>query len=123
MLTILIAEDDKTTRLILSAVVAKIGYTPITVNNGRFAWELLKLNQRVIDLLITGLKMQEMDGYALIEHIRSDEHLRNLPVIVQSAFLGVHETTRLMEKNIDYVLTKPLDHIYLEKCIKKTLLN
>ncbi len=121
--SILIAEDDRVTQLLLNAIVKKLGYTPITASNGRFALEFLEKNHQDVELLITDLMMPEMDGYALIESIRSNEQLSGLPIIVQSAYLGVKETARLMEKNIDYVLPKPIDQKYLMQYIKQSIAN
>ncbi len=120
---ILVAEDERVSQLLLSAIVRELGYTPISAGNGRSALEFLEKNHRDVDLLITDIMMPEMDGYALIESIRSNDQISGLPIIVQSAYLGVKKTARLMEKNIDYVLPKPINQKHLMQYIKQSIAN
>ena len=110
---VLIAEDDTSTMFVICSVVKRMGHTAIRASNGRIAWEILQDNHDVVDLLITDLMMPEMDGHDLIHNIRQDMKTAKLPIIVQSAYLGVKGTRSLMEEGVDAVIPKPIDGKYL----------
>ena len=110
---VLVAEDDTSTMFVICSVVKRMGHTAIRACNGRIAWEILQDNHDTIDLLITDLMMPEMDGHDLIHNIRQDMKTAKLPIIVQSAYLGVRGTKSLMEEGVDAVIPKPIDGKYL----------
>jgi len=105
--TVLIVDDEK---LFLSSLKEGLlafadEFSVITANNGRKALE--KLNQQDVDLVVTDLKMPEMDGFQLLTQMIKD--FPHIPFIVMTAF-----GTPDIEKNIadleafDY-LEKPID--------------
>lgn len=108
MANILIVDDDKTFRLSLSEGLNELeeGYRILIAENGKKAVEVL--NSTKIDLVITDLKMPEMDGFELIAYIR--KHYAKLPTIVITAFgtpeieAGVKQMGALQyaEKPIDF---------------------
>ena len=61
MFHILVADDDKHTRMLLRAVLESENYTVSTAENGEQALELL--DREHIDLVILDVMMPEMDGY------------------------------------------------------------
>jgi len=79
----LIAEDDTTTRLILQRSLQKAGWTVSEAANGRIALELL--DQRIPDLILLDLMMPEVDGFAVLEHLRHHPVYRQIPVVVVTA--------------------------------------
>ncbi len=83
-ITILIAEDDLAMRDILTHKLISKGYEVLAAENGLSAWDVIQKRQP--NLVLTDLMMPELDGFALLEKIRShkDEHISKLPVIVLS---------------------------------------
>ncbi len=116
---ILVVEDDAVSMEMICGLIEKKGHIPLRANNGRLAWEFVKENYRVIDVLITDLMMPEVDGYELIDKMRGNEATAGLPIIVQSAYLGVKGTRRLMEKGVDAVMPKPIDNKFLMEYIER----
>jgi CheY-like chemotaxis protein len=119
MTKILIVDDDKTFRLSLSEGLSELeeGYTIIAAENGKSAVSVL--NSTKIDLVITDLKMPEMDGFELIAYIR--KYHPALPAIVISAF-GTPE----IEKGVKQMgalefAEKPIDFDNLIQIISDTL--
>lgn len=121
MALILVAEDEVVSRLVICEIIKKLGHVPLKAGNGQIAYDFLKDNADEIKVIITDLMMPQMDGYQLIEKINSNPQYKSIPIIVQSAYLGVTETAKLMEQGIDYVMTKPVDTADLEDYIKKLL--
>jgi DNA-binding response OmpR family regulator len=88
-----------------------------TAVNGKEAVEIL--NEKPIDLLVTDLKLPEMDGFELLAW--SSRHKPQLPVIVMSAFGTPEIETRLAGMDTLEFLDKPLDLETLEIGIMKGL--
>ena len=93
--TVLIAEDSKMLRDLLVSTLTTSGYTAITAtDNGQEAWDKLQqLTERdaaklPFDLLITDIEMPQMDGHHLIKRIKSDETLKEMPVVIFSSLIN-----------------------------------
>jgi CheY-like chemotaxis protein len=81
MSRILVAEDSPTQALAIRLMLENAGHGVILAKNGREA--LGTLSQTAADLVVTDLKMPEMDGLHLVEAIRTQHPL--VPVILMSA--------------------------------------
>jgi len=79
MKSVLIIDDEKVFRDILSLNLAKQGYKVESAANGQRAIEFLKLNS--VDLIILDLKMPQMDGNQFLQSFKSDLKL-NIPYII-----------------------------------------
>ena len=77
---LLIAEDDLTSRSILSGVTAKWGYQPLLTEDGEAAWEVLQ-GEECPRLLLLDWEMPKLDGMALCKRIRQQES-ENPPYII-----------------------------------------
>ncbi|MGM9625480.1 MAG: response regulator transcription factor, partial [Eubacteriales bacterium] len=105
MFHILVADDDKNTRLLLRAVLEAEHYTVSTAENGEEALEIL--DREHIDLVILDIMMPTMDGYAFTETIRSVEN--NLPILMISAKQLPEDKKRGFLVGTDDYMTKPID--------------
>ena len=81
MFHILVADDDKNTRLLFKAVLEREGYTVSTAINGEEA--LAILDREHIDLVVMDIMMPKMDGYEFTRLVRESED--NLPILMISA--------------------------------------
>lgn len=77
---VLIAEDDMTSRSILTAILRKWGYDPIAVANGSEAWEIMK-KPDAPGLVLLDWEMPGMDGLEICRRIR-DLQLFNAPYLI-----------------------------------------
>ncbi|MCL2574545.1 MAG: chemotaxis protein [Defluviitaleaceae bacterium] len=92
---ILMAEDSPTLNKLLVECLTQAGYTNLTMcSNGEEAWDILQKyrdsGQPLVDfvrLVITDVEMPVMDGHKLINLIRSDETLKDIPVIIFSSLI------------------------------------
>ena len=62
---LLIVDDNKVNRLLLSRNVELLGHKALTAENGRVAMEMLKADR--FDLLLLDIEMPEMDGFQVLE--------------------------------------------------------
>lgn len=120
MAKILIAEDDSAVSASLSDFINQMGHAAFVCPNGRNALECLYANQD-IDTLITDMRMPGMDGRELVQAVREAPNLRNIPIIMISAFVSVHEIADLLKTGITFFQAKPLRLLELEENLNRCL--
>ena len=81
MFHILVADDDKHTRMLLRAVLENANYTVSTAANGAEALELL--DREHIDLVVLDIMMPQMDGYEFTRLVRETDNA--LPILMVTA--------------------------------------
>lgn len=108
--SVLLADDSITTRLLLKNILETAGFRVTTAVDGLDAWGKIKLH--AFDLIVTDLEMPNMDGFKLIEQIRSDKKLTNLPVVIVSTRESQQDRLRGIDVGADaYVIKRGLnDH-------------
>jgi len=95
---VLVVDDNDDDRAALTRALRASGYEVASVDSGAYALTWLAQNPAPA-LLLLDLVMPGMDGFALLDHIRSDEHLRSIKVLVMSAKdLTSNETNFLLER-------------------------
>lgn len=104
MAKILIVEDDANLRMLMTLRL-KSKYDIVSCADGAAALE--KYEEGGIDLIVTDLMMPGMDGYALVENIRSLGH--NTPVIMLTAKDGINDKGRGFAVGTDDYMTKPVN--------------
>ena len=67
------------------------------------------LQEQNIDLIILDIMMPEMNGYKVLERIKTDEKTKHIPVIVASAFNEDSHKEKALEKGAELYLGKPID--------------
>ncbi|MCF8090849.1 MAG: sigma-54 dependent transcriptional regulator [Desulfotignum sp.] len=117
MESILIVDDEKHYRLILSEVLQEEGYTSFTAASGMEALDLLK--SQIIDLVLTDVKMPGMTGIDLLEKIK--EITPDLPVIIMTAFGSVEKAVEAMHKGAYTFILKPFENEALIAHISKSI--
>ena len=117
MFKILVAEDDLSTRKLLSAILKREGYEPVQACNGKEALEIM--DHEHIDLLISDVMMPEMDGYELTETIRESGSL--MPIMLLTAkSMPEDKHTGFLVGTDDYMV-KPVDRQEMVLRIKALL--
>lgn len=116
---LLVVDDNKVNRLLLSRSLEQQGHLVSTAENGLQALEMLKT--AVYDLLLLDIEMPEMDGFQVLEHVLADPDLRQIPVIVTSAVEGMDSVVRCIELGAEDYLAKPLNPVLLRARINASL--
>jgi two-component system, NtrC family, response regulator len=117
METILIVDDEKHYRLILSEVLEEEGYQSFTAASGMEALDILK--SQIIDVVLTDVKMPGMTGIDLLEKIK--EINPELPVIIMTAFGSVEKAVEAMQKGAYTFILKPFENEALIAHIAKSI--
>jgi adenylate cyclase len=116
---LLVADDNKVNRLLLTRSLELQGHRVASAENGRVALEMLR--RESFDLLLLDMEMPEMDGFAVLEQLVHDSHLRDLPVIVTSSLEGVDHVVRCIELGAADYLIKPVNPVLLRARINSSL--
>lgn len=102
---LLIVDDDKTTRKLLSLYLKGKGYEVVTAENGLDALE--KLGTESINLVITDMNMPYMDGIELARTLRADPAWKAMPLIMVTTEADDDERNKAYEAGVDDYLVKP----------------
>ena len=117
---LLVVDDDETNRYTLATRLAREGYSNLTMaSDGRQALELLR--DRPFDLVLLDVMMPEMNGYQVLEHLKANAELRNVPVIMISALGDMTSVVRCIELGAEDYLPKPFDATLLRARVSATL--
>ncbi len=108
MSNILVVDDDKTIRMLLTQLVSKLGHHCIVASDGQRAVEILEDNPHV-DVMITDMQMPRMHGDVLVKYLREHEHFSQTPIIMVSGFVQTHEVKDLLANGVDRFVPKPID--------------
>ena len=119
MATILITDDEVNIVSGLKYAFEDEGYTVLSANNGLEAWHLVNTN--AVDLVITDLRMPEMDGYELIRKINASYPM--LPIIVLTGHGTIETAVETMRDGAVDFFTKPVDLDKLLLVVKKSIKN
>ena len=80
---VLIVDDDPTALDLLGTVLRSVGYEIHTTSSGSAALELL--SQIPVNGILLDLLMPEMDGFELLEHLKENDRLKEIPIIILTA--------------------------------------
>ena len=116
---LLVVDDNKVNRLLLSRSLEMQGHLAALAENGRVALEMLR--REPFDLLLLDIEMPEMDGFAVLEQLKADPQLRDLPVIVTSSVEGLDNIVRCIGLGAEDYLSKPLNSVLLKARIDASL--
>jgi len=101
---ILVADDSLTVRELERKLLASRGYDVTVAVDGMDAWNALRTES--FDLLITDIDMPRLDGIELVLLVKSDPHLKNLPVMIVSYKDREEDRQRGLDAGADYYLAK-----------------
>ena len=116
---LLVADDNKVNRLLMTRSLELQGHTVATAQNGRIALEMLRETR--YDLVLLDMEMPELDGFGVLEQMAADSRLRSVPVIVTSSLEGIGDIVRCIELGADDYLHKPVNPVLLKARINSSL--
>ena len=115
MTTILIVDDEAGTLLLLQSLLKSNGYAVKTAGDGMSALEIVKGGG--IDITVTDLRMEPMDGMALFHEIRKVTTV--MPVIILTGYASIETAIDAMKSGVFDYLTKPFKVDDMLACLKR----
>ena len=116
---IMIVEDNDYNRDILKRRLDREGYSVIECINGREAIDALKTEK--VDMILLDIMMPEMNGYEVLENLKKNDELMNIPVIVISALSEIDNAVKCIELGAEDHLPKPFSPTLLRARINSGL--
>jgi CheY-like chemotaxis protein len=107
MRTILYVEDTSEQRDLLAMFLGMHDYQVAVAKDGIEG--LAQARKLKPDLILLDLGMPKMDGYQMMEELRADEALKDIPVVVISAWTAATHRDRAKAAGADIFITKPFE--------------
>ncbi|MBY4678502.1 sigma 54-interacting transcriptional regulator [Marinobacterium arenosum] len=113
---ILLVDDDPALLKLLGLRLSASGYRVTTANSGA---EALRLLDESVNLVLTDLRMEEMDGLALFQAIQQQHP--QLPVVIMTAHGSIPDAVSATQQGVFGFLTKPIDRDQLMETLERAL--
>jgi len=116
---VLIVDDNEINRDMLVRRLRRKDFNLSMAVNGREALSMIQ--EKPYDLVLLDIMMPEVDGYAVLKHLKNDAKLQHIPVIMISAIEEMDSVMKCMEIGADDYLTKPFDPELLKAAVNRCL--
>ena len=115
----LVVDDNRVNRLLLTHALEQNGHNVSTAENGRIGMQMLKA--QTFDVILLDIDMPEMNGFEVLEALLQDNDLRDLPVIMTSASDELDRVVKCIEMGAEDYLVKPLNPVLLRARVNASL--
>jgi DNA-binding response OmpR family regulator len=105
--TIVVADDDEATRMLLLQILRRAQFTVHACENGQLACEAV-VRERP-DVILLDWMMPVMDGRAVVEHLKANLETRGIPIVMLTTQSEIAERVIALEAGVQDFLTKPFD--------------
>ena len=116
-LRILTVDDSATMRMLLLQALRGSGFDVAQADDGLTALDWLAAND--VDVVITDINMPGLDGYGLIEHIRSGHRHRDRPILVLTTESSDEKKERARKAGATGWIVKPFDADKLAAAVRR----
>jgi CheY-like chemotaxis protein/anti-sigma regulatory factor (Ser/Thr protein kinase) len=116
--SVLVVDDHALDRKLLTAYLTPEGYEVDTASDGVEAWGKLNAEPERYDVVLLDRTMPRMDGMQLLTRMKEEEHLRMVPVIMQTALARRDHILEGIRAGAYYYLTKPYDVDMLKSVVR-----
>ncbi|MBI5655371.1 MAG: response regulator [Geobacter sp.] len=125
---ILLVEDQPDDQFLTLRTLRKLKITNVMVaNEGEEALRFLQGDKKqreeppvlLPSLILLDLRMPKVDGFEFLEALRSDERIKEIPVIVLTSSPQEKDQTRCMQLGVKAYLNKPLDVYAFDRAMQQ----
>lgn len=116
---VLVVDDDKTTRKMLSLILKSKGYEVVTAENGMDGLQKLGIEQ--INLILTDMNMPYMDGIEFIKQVRANPEMSHIPIVMLTTEADEEEKQRAYKAGVDDYLVKPATGEQIVESMKRII--
>lgn len=117
---ILIADDDPVIRHLVTSIVTKLGYTAVTLGDGREAFSLLKADAD-FKAAILDMSMPFLEGLDLIRYMKTEKRLMRIPVVLITAEQNIKLMADSFAAGAAAFLPKPFTPDQLQNLLRMLL--
>lgn len=105
---VLVVDDEPMNLAIIGEYLSDTHYEVEAVESGEAAWKALS-GDRAFDLVLLDRMMPGIDGMEILRRIKAEQHLCDLPVIMQTAAATPNQVREGLQAGAHYYLTKPFE--------------
>jgi adenylate cyclase len=116
---ILVVDDNASNRDLLSRRLSHDGHHVVRAESGRRAVEVLAVED--FDLILLDLLMPDLNGFQVLQRLKAEERLRDIPVIIISGLQEMDSVIRCIEAGAEDYLPKPFNAVLLRARISACL--
>ena len=117
---ILVVDDNSTNRMKMRMAVRNLGHSAEVAENGAMALQMLR--DEAFDAVLLDIVMPEVDGYEVLQALKDDEDLRDIPVIVISSLdEEMDSVVKAIELGAEDFLPKTFDPVLLKARLGSSL--
>jgi adenylate cyclase len=116
---ILVVDDNASNRDLLYRRLSHDGHEVMRADSGRRALEMLEVEE--FDLILLDLLMPDLNGFEVLERLKADERLHDIPVIMISGLQETDSVVRCIEAGAEDYLSKPFNPVLLRARISACL--
>jgi class 3 adenylate cyclase len=116
---VLVVDDNESNRTLLVRRLTRDGHAVTEADGGRTALTLLESDE--VDLILLDLLMPDMNGFQVLERLKSDARWREIPVIMISGLTEMDGVIRCIEAGAEEYLPKPINPVLLNARINACL--
>lgn len=102
---VLVVDDSITVRLVTSRLLQRFCYEPVCAQDGEEAF--IVMEEHLPDVVLLDLEMPKMDGYSVLEKMRTFPKYKDIPVIIITSRASKKHRERAMQLGANAYLTKP----------------
>lgn len=117
--SVLIVDDESFIRQILSRIVTREGYQVHQASDGKEA--LKSLAERTYQIVISDVKMPNMDGVELLSEIKT--HHPHVSVVLITAFAGEYSSSDALSRGAAAFITKPFKNFEIAETLRDVLIK
>lgn len=114
---VLTVDDSASMRALLNHALSSRGFAVTQANDGQAALEWLALDE--VDVIITDINMPRLDGFGLIEQLRSGTRHRDRPILVLSTESSEEKKARARAAGATGWIVKPFDADKLVAAVRR----
>ncbi len=103
--TVMVVDDSITVRKVTTRLLERNGFEVITAKDGVDA--IAVLQEHIPDVMLLDIEMPRMDGFELATHMRNEDRLKNIPIIMITSRTGDKHRVRADVIGVDYYMGKP----------------
>ncbi|HED15395.1 MAG TPA: response regulator [Gammaproteobacteria bacterium] len=103
--TIMVVDDSITVRKVTTRLLERNGFEVITAKDGVDA--IAVLQEHIPDVMLLDIEMPRMDGFELATHMRNEDRLKSIPIIMITSRTGDKHRVRADVIGVDYYMGKP----------------
>ena len=119
MAIIVVMEDDAPTRMLVSSVLRKEGHEVLTAEDGEQGLQLVEA--RKPGLIVSDIQMPGMNGFQMLDALRNDKDLAQIPVILLTSLQERAHMRIGMNSGADDYITKPFQPRELREAVAAQL--